>query len=800
MPTRMNMQNIVPVKILFTACLLLLSAVPVRSQVGSWESLPSLTQIRDLSPYGEDILLGTDGGVISFSKLDLKFENGVDGQQTRNLDVNTIQVQNDGLLWIGSRSPGPIVEVIDLMGGDHLDVEFVDLDEVTSFAQACDSVYATFRDGIDGGLLLYRKNNVEIEYLDLFNNFPSQTSLDLSKISDVTLIDDKIVFRTDKHLLWAARSGANLKDPANWTVRPIPSGDIKTIKLLAYDGGALLAVDSKIYAFDFNQFTLLYESSATLIDMQISSLDPPVLHFASSGGLFELNLGSSVSDRLLHRSGIQQFVSVDADIWLAHNMDFLGNINQDSYTSYSANRPRDHLFNQMIINEAGELIATAANGISIHSSQGWRTIKAGQTSSTFDPNGYDWNRLITDTLPYGGHYIVEDMISDKAGNLYLSIQGRGILKLGQDLPQDFAFYNASDGTMEPTFDSQTYVLTTQMAVDGSNNVWTTTKFIRDGGHAITIFSEDGSIHHIDQDVNGLNTRSAKSIAIDKNDMVWVGSQVITDGIQSAGGIHLIHRTENNNGVWEYEFASLIGVPPLASNEILQLEVDQQNVLWILTPSGVQSMPLPDTFKTTNELRNWANLYMTAKGSDDYTYWQLTDYNVTRMEVDSRGNHWFLSSNAGVHVLQANGRWINGGFGYNSGNSPLLDNEVYSLAFDASTGETYLSTPKGISILHTPFATPKESYSSIHVYPQPFNPDIHSRVIIQGLMDNSSVKILTVAGEMIKELNSENAMVQGFEAQWDGRDDAGDKVGSGVYLLYFYNEDGAASTYKLAILR
>lgn len=369
------------------------------------------------------------------------------------------------------------------------------------------------------------------------------------------------------------------------------------------------------------------------------------------------------------------------------------------------------------------------------------------------------------------------------------------------LPGDSKFYGAADGSMEPTFDSETYVLPGQMAVDSRDNVWATTKLVREGGGVVSILTPQDSVYHLYQYQSGLGTRSAKSIAIDDHDRIWLGSQVRTE-LQAPGGIHFIEVVDEQfSNDMELNVASLqMSGSPLASNEILQLEVDQNQILWILTPIGVQSMPIPDNWLNTSELASHANLYMTQKESDFYYYWQLTDYNVTGIEIDQRGNHWFLSDNAGVHVLQENGRWINGGFGYNTSNSGLLDNEIFALAFDGESGQTYFSTPKGISVLHTPFANPKETYSKLHIYPQPFNPDAHEKVIIQGLMDNSTVRILTAQGSVVRELNYLNDQVQGYEAQWDGRDESGDKVGSGVYILFVHNDEGEAASYKIAVLR
>ena len=777
--------------------LMLIFAYPatVTAQVGTWESLPALTEVRDLEVYGSDVLLASDGGVMRFSMDQQVFEYGISGSQSRNLDVNTLVSTPGGLLWVGSRSPGPIVEVIELSSGQHLGVEFVDLDEVTSFAQVGDSVYASFKDGIDGGLLLYRIGVSKVEYLDLFSNFPPHNTLDLSTANDVLIIDDKIIFRTRNQLLWAEQAGTNLKDPNNWNLVAIPTGNSETIRMIPQDAGVLLAADNNIYSYNFDSFTLKHTASAAIVDLKLTET---ALVYASIWGIYTLDLNAGTAELLESLPGIKS-IAVDGDgIWLANTFDFLGNWTEQNYTPYSANRPRDHLFNRMIVESNGELAATASNGISILSGQGWRTIHGGAQNSDFEVTSYNWDRMISEVLDYGGHAVVEDMIEDHSGNLFLALQGKGILKLDPSAPQEYSFFNAINGFMEPTFDSQTHVLPTQMAVDSENYVWTTTKLVKDGGHAITIISENEEAYHINQHDGGLSTTSAKSIAIDDHDMVWLGSQVRSE-LQAAGGIHLIKKNGSFEGDWDIEVSALIDLP-LASNEILQLEIDNKNTLWILTPSGVQSMPLPDDFKTTTELKAWANLHMTEKVSDSYYYWQLTDYNVTGIEIDPRGNVWFLSSNAGVHVLQENGRWINGGFGYNSGNSGLLDNEIYSIAFDGSTGETYISTAKGISILNTPFANSKDNYSNIHIYPQPFNPDIHERVIIQGLMDNSTVKILTVSGEMVKELNAENSDVQGFEAQWDGKDRSGDIVGSGVYILYLFNEDGGASSQKLAILR
>ena len=783
----------------FKLMILFLSSVNAFSQVGTWDKIPTLTEIRTMLPLEEEVIMASDGGLLVLNKASSQFSYGLHGGVAENLDLTYTYIDSDNLLWIGARSPGPIVEVMDLSTSEFLRVEFVDLDETNSFIQVGDSVYATYKDDLEGGLLLYRKGVTAIEYLDIFNNFPNQATMDLGSVADLGFVGGKLYFRTSREIVWVELDGRNLKDPVNWNVEAIPAIASDISRSLTYMNSVLLATGNTIYEYDFDEFSVIYASENEITDMQESPPDGDILTLSTNIGLESLNLQDGIVTQIYNLDNINNIELFNDEIWVASTTDFLSLYKDQNYESHSPNRPRDHSFNKMILDSSGRLIGGAYNGLSFHSDPGWQTIKSGNFVSDFDDSEYNWNEMIVETLNYIGSAAVEDIVADADGNTFFALQGRGIFKLDGAQPEESKFFSPSNGSLEPTFDSDIFVLPGQMDIDSKQNIWATTKFVREGGGAISILTPEDSVYHIYQYQDGLESRSVKSIAIDDNDMVWLGSQVRTE-LQASGGINFLQiATGELSADMELNVSSLLG-SPLASNEILQLEVDTHNVLWILTPSGVQSMPLPDTWLSSSELKSHASLNMTPIGAEYYEYWQLTDYNVTSIEIDQRGNHWFLSDNAGVHVLQDNGRWINGGYGYNTSNSGLLDNEIYSAAFDGETGETYLSTPKGISILNTPFAQPKESYSSMHIYPQPFNPDIHEKVIIQGLMDNSSVRILTIQGKLVKELTYLNEDVQGYEAQWDGRDEAGDKVGSGVYILFLFNDEGEAASHKLAVLR
>jgi hypothetical protein len=112
---------------------------------------------------------------------------------------------------------------------------------------------------------------------------------------------------------------------------------------------------------------------------------------------------------------------------------------------------------------------------------------------------------------------------------------------------------------------------------------------------------------------------------------------------------------------------------------------------------------------------------------------------------------------------------------------------------------YIATDKGISVLKIPFAKENTSYSNVDIFPSPFRVPTVTPLTIDGLMDGSSCMIMTLTGKVLKTIES-RADVEGYQAFWDGRDEAGDWVSTGVYLVAVYDKKGASSFSKIAVIR
>lgn len=95
--------------------------------------------------------------------------------------------------------------------------------------------------------------------------------------------------------------------------------------------------------------------------------------------------------------------------------------------------------------------------------------------------------------------------------------------------------------------------------------------------------------------------------------------------------------------------------------------------------------------------------------------------------------------------------------------------------------------------------------NVYNFPNPFNNETHFTFILTQIPDEVKIKIYTVAGRLIKELNlSSSALSTNFnKIFWDGRDEDGDLVGNGVYLYKVIAKKGdktQTSIQKLAIIR
>ncbi|MBI4063395.1 MAG: T9SS type A sorting domain-containing protein [Elusimicrobia bacterium] len=89
--------------------------------------------------------------------------------------------------------------------------------------------------------------------------------------------------------------------------------------------------------------------------------------------------------------------------------------------------------------------------------------------------------------------------------------------------------------------------------------------------------------------------------------------------------------------------------------------------------------------------------------------------------------------------------------------------------------------------------------SAHAFPMPFKPSLgHNKITFRGLTARVKIKIYTLSGELVKELEKDNASSQ--DLVWSPVTNwRGEALASGIYL-YVIKTDNDKKTGKLFIIR
>jgi len=787
--------------------LVLASTVVINAQVGSWDRYPAATTIRQMVSNEQNLYIGTDGGVLEFSMAAGTFTSNPVLSEISNLDVRTVRLDPYDRLWLGMAKPGQLIQVIDFNTSEITSEDQLDLDEIRAFAVYGDSMFAAYKSGADGGVIYFKNQADTIQYMDLYPNFPPNAEA-LDRIVGLEIFDHRMVIITQESLIWTDFDLVdNLKDPANWTVFNPPQGvspslnnQVQASQMI--DGKLYISQGHQLYETDLAHYTELIPDIT--ISSNITGIFPDItgrIQFAVSNKLYSMEISSGQTQLIGSDYGTvnASLPGAGNSYWVGADNGFLNKTTAGLTEFYQPNMPLSRTFTQMCVWKDGILFGAGIEGLSMLYPFGWRVIEMANTTAQHPFNSLDPpSSRITDSLAFSRNNIWEDIIKRSDDHIFLSVQGRGVLELNPDDLSQATKYDTVNQVIEIADGHSNYVLPRQMAIDSRDNVWISVAFVSEGGQALTVISPDSSIHQIHHSEDGLGTRLPSALAIDSYDRVWVGGQYRKDegDIESAGGLYLLDTHGDLDDESNHDWAQILtaGDVGLAGIDISQLEVDEFGYLWIRSNAGVQYLPVPSTFLPTTQLNSYVRANMSP------VVWELSDYGVRQMEMDKRGNRWFLTEMNGIDVLQSNGVWMNGGYGFNTSNSGIIDDLTFSATFDPNTGLAYISTARGLAVMQTPFANPKSDYKSIHIYPQPFRPGVQEKVYIQGLMDNSTVKIVTINGTAIRELAATTGEVQGYEAVWDGRDDAGDLVGTGVYLLLYFTESGSSAVGKLAIIR
>ena len=217
--------------------------------------------------------------------------------------------------------------------------------------------------------------------------------------------------------------------------------------------------------------------------------------------------------------------------------------------------------------------------------------------------------------------------------------------------------------------------------------------------------------------------------------------------------------------------------------VTSIAIDRRGDIWVGTSLGVNIISNVSSVLSSNPQLRISSVF------------SLRQQTITTILVDPLNQKW-IGTNQGLHLINSDG--TNLLVTFNSRNSALLSDEITSLAIDENSGIIYVGTDIGLTSFKTTSVKPKESFDELFAFPNPFILNNQNNFItIDGLIRDTDIKILTINGKLVKQFTTPGGRV----ALWDGRDDFGDLVPSGIYFIVAFDQEGnnVAKT-KIAVLR
>jgi len=776
----------------FILTIILINTLFSQARVGEWEIFTSPLEISDLVELDSLLVFATNGGVLIYDRELDEFNTVTKLDGLSDTHLATIKIDPYNQIWIGGSSPNGFIQILDESFSVQKTFD-MDLTEIADFAISDSVSFGAFLQNQDWGIMEFRKNDKQYFYKDVYNNWP----VTLNQISGIVLDGEKLYVGTDQGLFIGDWKNSNLKDPANCVQHSVLTGDITVFQ--RNDNVILIVMDNDIYTFDLETIDArliwdYYHDSYSIKDIVLDQnedlwgiLNQTFIKMNSIGISLTLRPGETLK---------RIFVLIDGSIVVGTTTGllFLDEDNR-SFTRQKPNAMATNEVSAIHVLSDGRIVAGSRSGLMIKEHEGWRNIVGINTDELIIHKNRDYSRFVADTIPvHFGDYIA-DIEEGPDGLLYCGIRGTypeprvhgggGILVIDIDDPANFILIDTS----HLDYFEDEYMIVKDIAKDPFGNLWIADTYATNKFEPLKVLKPDSTwgVFSVPESGNTLSL-TPNSIDFDSWGRVWIGAFEDDNNVGGAknGGVTMMDYTGDPANPEETEWMNVNVNTDASTNTVWSLGINSSDILYLLSPKGLIGLTLQ--FSNNDPVQQYS-----------FTYYPNISFGAgSKLEIDPRDNVWASSSSDGVYVLTSSATFWPDINGFTEENSFLLSNAVSSIAFDRVEGLAYIGTYKGINVLKIPFSKKNNTFSSVGVFPSPYRVPSDIPLTIDGLMDNSSCKIMTLTGRVLKTIKSEPD-VEGYQAFWDGRDESGDWVGTGVYLIAVYDENGSSSFLKIAVI-
>lgn len=230
------------------------------------------------------------------------------------------------------------------------------------------------------------------------------------------------------------------------------------------------------------------------------------------------------------------------------------------------------------------------------------------------------------------------------------------------------------------------------------------------------------------------------------------------------------------------------------NQFNCMAEDKDQQIWCGTNEGLFVITNPQEWFSSDF--RFHQIKINRDDDSGFADYLLAGVDITCIAVDPSNRKWIGTSTNGVYLVTPDGQ--NTIFHFTEEDSPLLSNNIRSIAVNPQTGRVMFGTDVGLCSYDAQVIEPEETLTEENVlaYPNPVRPNTDAFVTIKGLTDGTEVKILSSAGNVVWGTKS-----TGGSVRWNCNNMRGERVSSGVYHVVSNTVDASHTVVtRIVVLR
>jgi streptogramin lyase len=719
---------------------MLLFCTSLQAQLYQWQTYTNKDEITSLNYFAGAVWATTTGGLVRFTPSLDTINTYIKSDGLGSVLLNFTTYTGDSIAYIGS-SDG-VLSKLDLQDGSFTNYLFQGRDGANIELYNADTSAGFLWIGSSIGVIKFDRirNGGEVkEIYRTLGNFSTELP-----VYDVAIFTDKIYAATPEGLAYADFANPYLLDPNEWQTKVLGVNDTLTCLQPRLFAGFLYVGGTNGLFFFRNADSINAISAGDQIRVNGMTLTNDVLLLVGSVNLKTDIYYGIVSGVLipLNARGIpaDQFTALLNPTWAF----FVGTANSGIYRCPIFGDPFTRV---PVPGPAGnDLIGGGVTG----DGSLYAVSRRGDLAKV---KNNVWTTITAPDVEKISATIGDD------GSVWVGTFGQGAI---QYLPDGTSrtFNGANSPLTGPNVYSAEVGVINGMYTDPSGRIWFSS-YQASPMRPLVMFDPHDSLWTYFDHSDGVADSNVTCVAAGLG-MAALGTQNLGVMLVRYGADPYNH----NDDTLKYYSRSV----RLPSATVNTMAFDRSDTLWVGTPLGLAYFDA--------EIEFFFVVSLPEGVSSD----------VRALASDSRNNLWVGTADGLAFISAGQSQKI----AFTTENSELVSDEIQSLFFDNSSGKLLVFTTGGLSILDYTLG-PVDSAATVYPYPNPFVVQTGVEALLQfKISQRADVRIYTVAGELVRTTDVNKG--------WDGRNDAGELVASGIYIYYLLGEDKSQHTGKIFVLR